>query len=195
MNTFASRTAIALAWLAASAGAHAATFTFSGKLDDADNAALHSSDLSTPSFADVYAVANNVALYRFDVTTAGTVVFKTSDGAAGVDPYFSLFKGVSNAATFVDSNYFLPHGDFTMSMTLAAGSYTLALGAFDNMSFAENYGSGTLADGFIGLGEPDAVGNASYSIQVTTPVPEPATAALLLAGAMACGLLSRARKL
>lgn len=189
------RTAVALALLGAGAAASAATFTFSGNLGNAANTALVGVDLGAPSFASVYDIANNTAIYRFTVATAGTVVFATADGAAGVDPYFSLFKGGTNAATFVDSSYFQPAGDFTMSMTLAAGTYTVALGAFDNFSFAENYGSGTLADGFIGLGEPDSVRNGFYSLQVTTPVPEPTTAALLLAGLLTAGLLSRARKL
>ncbi|MBZ5636828.1 MAG: DVUA0089 family protein [Acidobacteriia bacterium] len=32
--------------------------------------------------------------------------------------------------------------------TLAAGDYRIAISAFENLSFAENLGSGTLADGF-----------------------------------------------
>ena len=36
--------------------------------------------------------------------------------------------------------------------------YRIALGAFANMSFAENLGSGVLGDGFVGLGVPGVLG-------------------------------------
>lgn len=96
--------------------------------------------------------------------------------AGGVDPYFSLFSGSGPAATFVDSNYgqaFSTGGDFDDAATLAAGTYEIALGVFANMSFAENAGSGTLGDGFIGFGSGDFFGDGGYALTVTTPVPEP----------------------
>ena len=37
-------------------------------------------------------------------------------------------------------------------VTLTSGLYTIALGAFANMSFAENLGTGTFGNRFIGLG-------------------------------------------
>jgi hypothetical protein len=42
--------------------------------------------------------------------------------------------------------------DSALTASLPAGSYTVAMTSFLNMSFAENYGSGTLGDGFIALG-------------------------------------------
>jgi len=76
---------------------------------------------------------------------------------------------------------FATGGDFSYSATLAAGSYRLALGVFANMSFAENLGSGTLAEGFTALGAPIYAGDTSYRLVVTTPVPEPAAWLLLAA--------------
>lgn len=151
--------------------------TLSGNLGDSGNGALVGSDLGAPDFTDANAVANNVALYTFDVTVAGTVdIVSSGFGAGGVDPYFTLFDGSGNTATFHDSNYaqaISTGGDFTWTGTLGTGSYEIALGSFENMSFAENLGSGTLGDGFIFLGDPNSLGNGSYSLTLTTPVPEP----------------------
>lgn len=64
------------------------------------------------------------------------------------------------------------------------------MGAFAKMSFAENDASYTLADGFIGFGEPGSLGNGSYALDVVdgsadggggTDVPEPPMTALVLA--------------
>ena len=152
--------------------------TLSGNLGDSGNGALVGSDLGAPDFTDANAIANNVALYTFNVTVAGTVdIVSTGFGAGGVDPYFTLFDGSGNTATFHDSNYaqaISTGGDFTWTGTLGVGSYEIALGAFENMSFAENLGSGTLGDGFIFLGDPNSLGDGSYSLTLTTPVPEPA---------------------
>jgi len=64
-------------------------------------------------------------------------------------------------------------GDFAWTGTLAAGSYEIALGALENMSFAEQQpGVCTLADGFIGLGDPGSPGYGSCSLTLTTPVTE-----------------------
>src|SRR5215472_1724769 len=44
--------------------------------------------------------------------------------------------------------------DSTLKISgLPAADYTLARSAFDNFSFAENFGSGTQGDSFIGPGE------------------------------------------
>ena len=65
--------------------------------------------------------------------------------------------------------------------------------------FAENYGSGTLGDGFIGLdssfddGSCAATCSSAYAVDISyaVPVPEPATWALFCAGA---ALLAGARR-
>jgi|GEM_PF-1763005 hypothetical protein len=159
---------------------NADTIEFSGYFNDSLNTALVASDLSAAQFGDDYAIANNVALYSLSVPTAGQVTF-TSKGfaAGGADPYFTLFQGTGNSATFLDSNYiqaFSTGGDFIISDPLAAGSYMIAMGVSANMSIAENWGVGSLGDGFTFLGEPDYLGNYFYDLQVSTPavtVPEP----------------------
>ena len=55
--------------------------------------------------------------------------------------------------------------------TLAAGDYTLHI-----------------------MGKPKQVSTVSYNLSVTTPVPEPETAAMLLAGLGALGFLARRRR-
>jgi hypothetical protein len=93
--------------------------------------------------------------------------FRCADARA--EPYLTLFQLTGGAATFFDSNYiqaFSTGGDLDYSATLAKGTYEVALGVFANLSFAENYGSGTLADGFTSLGDPDSLGDGSYAVQV-----------------------------
>jgi len=151
--------------------------TLAGNLGDPGNAALVGSDLGAPDFTDANAIADNVALYTFNVTVAGTVsIVSTGFAGGGVDPYFTLFDGSGNTATFHDSNYaqaITTGGDFGWTGTLSVGSYEIALGSFENMSFAENLGSGTLGDGFIFLGDPNSLGSGAYALTLTTPVPEP----------------------
>lgn len=169
--------------------------TYAGNLGDAGNAALVGSDLGMPDFTDDNAIANNVALYTF-TTTGGTVsIVSTGFAGGGVNPYFTLFLGSGGTATFYDSNYaqaISTGGDFTWTVTLAAGTYEIALGSFENMSFAENLGSGTLADDFTGLGDPNSLGDGSYSLNLTTPVPEPSGTLLLAVGVAA--LATRVRR-
>jgi hypothetical protein len=169
----------------------------SGNLGDAGNGALVGSDLGAPDFADSNSIANNVALYTFTTSVSGLVTLvSTGFAAAGVDPYFSLFSGSGASATFFDSNYaqaFSTGGDFNYSAMLAAGTYEVAIGTFANMTFAENLGTGTLGDGFISLGDPNALHDGSYSVTLTTPVPEPGTNALVLL-ALAALTTFRARR-
>lgn len=172
-----------------------------GRFDDPGNAALVGSDLGSPSFADDQTVANNVALYAFGLAARGVVTIHSNGYVAGgTDPYFSLFMASGADASFIASNYaqaFSSGGDFLYSVTLEAGAYQMALGSFANLSFAENRGAGVLADGFIGLGVPGALGDSSYRLALTTPgttpaLPEPATLGLLCIGLLALGALQRA---
>ncbi|MCW5965564.1 MAG: DVUA0089 family protein [Bryobacterales bacterium] len=173
------------------------TITVSGHLNDAGNTALIGSGLwvgDTPDaalFPDPadpfydWDIANNVALHSFTVSLAGNVRFQSAGFAAGgADPYFTLFSGSGAGATFQASNYDqafcldinLPcGGDFDYTYTLGAGTYTVALGVFGNLSWAENTGAGTLGDGFT-FGDPNWVGNYYYELAITTsdaPIPEP----------------------
>ena len=120
-------------------------------------------------------------LYQFTLNAPATVVVQTwsyggtlnapgganakgsAIAAGGFDPYISVFTGSGPAAAFRASNDdgACPPGTFsagscfdsTLTLpALPAGTYTLALSSFENMSFAENLGAGTLADGFIGIG-------------------------------------------
>lgn len=185
--------ALALAICASAGSANAAVLLdVSGFLNDPGNAHLVGSGPAPdgPLFTDDFDIANNVAVYALTLVSPAAVTFESLGFAAGgVDPYFTLFAGATPAvATFVASNFgqaFGAGGDFLITLPLVAGDYLLALGAFANMSFAENLGAGTFADGFIGLGEPDVLGNSYYRLNVRTTtgdVPEPTMAALLAAG-------------
>jgi|HubBroStandDraft_5_1064220.scaffolds.fasta_scaffold41603_2 hypothetical protein len=177
-------------------GSSAGAVDFSGSFADPTNSALVGSDLGSASFADPNAISNNVALYELIVpVTEMVTITSTSFAAGGADPYLTLFQGSGGAATFFDSNYnqaFSTGGDLDYSATLTKGHYEVALGVFANLSFAENFGSGTLADGFTGLGDPGSLGNGSYAVQVSVgasaaPEVDPASAAgalTLLAGAV-----------
>ena len=138
--------------------------------------------------------ANDTHAYTFAVAATSTVTIQSygyggSSGApggmnlagavipaGGFDPYFSLFTGTGPLATFVASNDdgacppATPDGglcgDSTLSLSLSAGTYTLVVAAFDNMSLAENLGSGTLSDGFSGLGNYDPLRTSNYAIDI-----------------------------
>lgn len=139
--------------------------------------------------------AQDVVLYPFTLSSAGSVTIQSwgyggSAGApggtnaagaviagGGFDPYVSLFSGTGPTATFVASNDdgLCPPGtiadalcgDSTLvTAVLPAGSYTLAVSAFLNMSLAENLGSGTLGDGFVGLGS-FGTRSAAYAVDIS----------------------------
>ena len=185
-----------------SGAAQADTITFSGSFDDAGNTALVGSDLGPPLFGDDWEVANNVAVYEVNLPFGGNATFDSNGfDAGGADPYFTLFSGIGPAATFLYSNYdqaFSTGGDFLYVLPLPAGDYTVAMGVFANMSFAENLGAGALGDGFTQLGGPGYLGYYYYELGVTRPdepgppIPEPGT--LLLIGSGLAGYFARRKK-
>lgn len=193
--------ALAIATLAGPA--LAGVVTLSGNLGDPTNTALVASDMGPALFLGDLDTSNNVALHTLHVALAGTVSFKSNGYASGgIDPYFTLFSGTDQAsATVRDSNYlnaFGSGGDFTQDIMLTAGDYTVAIGVFANLSFAENLGTGFLANGFTALGGPGFLGNGSYSFTVTLPdattVPEPGGVTLVLIAAFAASLAGGLRR-
>ena len=99
---------------------------------------------------------------RFTGAPGGVNALGTVIPSGGYDTYFSLFSGIGPTATLLSSNddgtcppaaldQACRDSQFIFA-SLAGGGYTLALSVFDNFSFAENLGTGTLGDGFIGLG-------------------------------------------
>ena len=149
--------------LASASGARAASITLSGYVADPLNAALIGSDAwagavpPSPLFGDDFEIDDNVALHEIVLVTGGMTTFESLGfGLGGIDPYFSLFAGGGAGATFVGSNwddaFFGDGGDFLLQFNLAPGIYSVAIGTFANMSFAENIGAGVLGDGFIAAG-------------------------------------------
>ena len=191
----------------------AGTISLTGSLDpdNPNDVLLDSFTLSGPSSLTIqsygYGGSGNAP---GGTNAAGSVI-----SPGGFDTYLSLFSGTGPGATFVDSNDdgLCPPGsnvpachDSTLVMdALPAGTYTIALTVFDNFSFAENFGSGTLGDGFIGLGDyfdaaSGIIRTSNYALDVSasglaSPIPEPATVWPLAGALLALGLanLSRGR--
>jgi hypothetical protein len=167
----------------------AATISLTGSLDpnNANDIFIFSFVLSAPSDLTIQSFG-----YGGGTNAAGTLI-----PSGGFDTYLSLFVGNDSTAIFFASNDdgSCPPGnptpachDSTLSFpSLAAGDYMLALTVFDNFSFAENFGGGTLGDGFIGLGDYfDAASNSTrssnYAVDVIgtgLAVPEPSSLSML----------------
>ena len=164
------------------------------------------------------------ATYDFVVTTASTVQVVTYGYAGGtsltgaivspggLEPYLSLFDSSGNfltssftetcpaTANTLDGNCFDVQLDTTP--LLQPGTYTIALSAWENMSFAENLGTGTLADGFTGLGSLNTGENLDYAFDVILPTnipatsaPEPGTGLLVMVAFGAAAVLHRRKRL
>jgi PEP-CTERM motif len=196
--------------------ASATTLSFTGNLDPAD-----ANDVYLTSFT----LAGTNSLHVQSWGYGGTSGAPGGTNAAGVviqgegfDPYITLFLGNGPSATFLASNDDGGCGpaapdpvceDFRLDVaSLAAGTYTLALSLPNNFSFAENYGSGNLGDGFIGLqndyydSASDKVRTSAYAFDVTyvaasgsppSTVPEPGSFVLLATG-LAVSLTQRRRR-
>jgi hypothetical protein len=128
----------------------------------------------------------------------------------GFEPYLSLFDA---SGGFIASTFFgttCPPGANTNTLSgqcydvlldggiLSPGAYQIAISAFENLSLAENLGTGTLADGFTGLGNLQDGEDLHYAFDVilnsTTPVPEPRPTYLLLSVALLLVLVRRCGK-
>lgn len=192
--------------------AQAGSLSYVGELD-----ATNPNDVFLASFTLAGAGAVTIQTWGFGGTAdapGGTNAQGRVIAAGGFDPYVSLFAGSGPAATFVASNDdgLCPPGhaapvcaDSTLtSGLLAPGAYTLALTLPSNFSFAENHGSGTLGDGFIGLDSTysdDSCAStctSAYAVDIRSValVPEPSVGALLGGGlALWAGLARRRRSL
>jgi hypothetical protein len=151
--------------------------------------------------------------YTFVVNTATTVQAITYGYAGGtsltgavvpsggLEPYLSLFDSSGDLLTSSFSGTCPPTAntlggncfDVQLDTTpvLQPGTYTIALSAWENMSLAENLGTGTLADGFTGLGNLNPGENLNYAFDVILPsnVPEPSTGLLVMAAFGAAAVL------
>lgn len=171
-----------LLWFSVAMPLAGATASYAGSLDPTNPNVVFS-----VSFTVANPVPVTIQSYGYG-GSSGALGGKNAAGnvipAGGFDAYLSLFRGSGNSATFLASNDdgFCPPGnaapvchDPTLTLILPAGTYTLALTAFENFSFAENLGSGTLGDGFIGLGTyfDQASGtdrSANYALDIKIPL-------------------------
>ena len=130
----------------------------------------------------------------------------------GFEPYLGLFDASGNflASTFFGTT--CPPGANTNTDTqqcfdvlldggvLSPGNYSIAISAFENLSFAENAGFGTLADGFTGLGNLAPGEDLHYAFDVvltpatSSPVPEPGSGVLLSGAGLAWYLSTKKLK-
>ena len=177
--------------------ASALSFAFTGTFAGDDDVDLFSFTLDAPS--TITAITYS---YAGGTQTNGNVV-----PAGGFDPMLTLFDATGLKLADNDDGISAPFDpdtgdafDAELSAVLAAGAYILALTQYDNISL------GDLADGFAETGNAfftalygctngqfcDDSGDAPFNnrtsawaldlLNVTTAVPEPATAALLSLG-------------
>ena len=213
--------ALLAAWLAP---ADASTISFTGNLranatfTSCGTGCTLSSGNSDGDYAQWAAVVSD-----FQVTTPSTldaITFSYGGGTngagatiaqSGFEPYLSLFDA---SGDFLASTFFgttCPAGAQTNTNSgqcfdvlldggiLAPGDYQIAVSAFENQSLAENNGSGTLADGFTGLGNLQRGEDLHYAFDVvlnsqTSPAPEPGSFGLMAAAALAIYGFHRFRK-
>ena len=156
--------------------AHAASVSLQGTLTlapgDANDLFTYAFTLASPSTVSIqsYGYGGSAG------APGGKNLVGTTIPAGGFDPYVSVFFGSGPTSAFIASNDdgACPPGitdiglcgDTSLTLILAAGTYTVVLSAFKNMSLAENYGSGTLGDGFVNLGVFDSARSKAYAIDI-----------------------------
>jgi hypothetical protein len=197
--------------LAMGPGLHAGTLFFTGDLKTDGtgcpvNCSLDSDYAQYAAVIDTFTVSTPSSMHAITFGFAGGT---SGTGAivlpGGFEPYLSLFDPAGNFMTSTfDPVTTCPAGAGTYNGNcfdvrldggvLAPGTYSIALTAFENMSYAENLGDPTLklSDGFTGLGNLAAGENLNYAFDVvldsTTQAPEPGTATLLAIAAALCGI-------
>ena len=167
------------------------------------------------SFTGHLAAANDVQLFNFTLNATSNVTLRTwsyaggvnaagsAIGAGGFDPIVSLFFGSGSTALLIgasddgfgvatDSSTGSALDSLLDSFGLGAGTYTVAL------TQSANFANGpTLADGFLGAGNPGFDGRSSTwaldfrGVSTATAVPEPTTLVLGLLGLVAMGATRR----
>jgi len=191
----------ALALLALAAGvACANTVSYTGTLSSPEDS---TSGLITVTLSSPGTLGLQTYGFGGGTNAAGDVI-----PAGGFDPFVGVFAGTGTSATFINgtsdvlSNYSsfmgcppagevdiggLVCGDVNMSLSLAAGTYTVLLTDADNFPVAVDETDGLLGDGFFDLtggvfqtcnGLDCVTDSANWALDITTPgsvstVPEP----------------------
>ena len=195
---------------------NAATISFQGNLST-DATFLPP---GAPAFTDADYAQWAAVVSSFHVSSTSTIQATTfsygggtnGNGVAilegGFEPYLTLFDGSGH---FIASTFYgtvCPAGANANSIsgscfdvgldagTVGPGDYQIAISAFDNLSLAENYGTGTLSDGFTGLGNlaPGEDLHYGFDVVLTPAVVTPEPRALLPAGLLAMSLWLTKRK-
>jgi hypothetical protein len=140
----------------------------------------------------------------------GTNGAGTAIPEGGFEPYLSLFDSAGNFLVSTFAGTVCPSGAKTNTMSgqcfdvlldggsLSAGDYEIAISAFENISFAENLGTGKLADGFTGLGNLATGEDMHYAFDVilesSALVPEPKSLYLIALAVLAVHGFQRLKK-
>lgn len=174
---------------------------------------------STTTYSGVFTADNSVFTNAFTTTSGQNYTFTTTSGASGnFLPVLTLYNsGTGSVVDFTnDSGFTNGMYDVSLSDTLDAGSYLLALTEFPNVA------SGNLTDGFLFGSDPTATGDycggsltgqnfvnaescssatqlgKNYSLDATSnavaTTPEPSSFLLMLAPAAALIEVARRRR-
>jgi hypothetical protein len=173
------------------------------------------------SFTGNFTRDDNVRLFNFSLLNDASVSISTSSyQAGGFDPTLTLFDA---QGVFIDQNQDLSPTNFDASMTdsLLAGSYIVALTQYDNFPVADFTNNKLLFDGFTQQGAgnftgPEFLGAPGSFINIdglqrtafwamdfqgvdsasmpAAPVPEPSTFLLLTAGLVGIAVLLNGKK-